>query len=80
MFITYLILGLIIGAVTSWSLARAGRSADSQTLQTTQKQLGTAKEELAQAHQQALQRAQDLARLETANEHLTEKLAEQNRL
>ena len=76
-FITYLILGLIIGAVTSWSLARASRSANSQTLQTTQQQLETTKEELAQAHQQALQRAQDLARLETANEHLTEKLAEQ---
>ena len=81
MLITYLISGLIIGAVGGWYVANAKRSAAGQALHTklagAQQQLAEAQEGLALAHHQNLQRAQDLARLETANQHLEEKLGEQ---
>ena len=77
----YLIIGLIIGAVGGWYIATSRLRADGQALQTklagTEQQLKEAREGLALAHNQHLQRAQDLARLETANQHLEEKLKEQ---
>lgn len=81
MLATYLITGLIIGAVSGGYIATSRLRADGQALQTklegAQQQLEEAREGLALAHNQHLQRAQALARLETANQHLEEKLEEQ---
>ncbi len=78
---TYLLIGLIIGALSSWYIAHAKLGAYSQTLQTklegAQQQLKEAKEELVLTHHQNRQLGQDFVRLETVNQHLTAKLGEQ---
>ena len=77
----YFIIGLIIGALSGWYIANAKLSAYGQTLQTklegVQQQLEEAKKGLFLATNQNLQLGQDFARLETVNQHLTEKLNEQ---
>ena len=77
----YFIIGLIIGTLSGWYIANAKLSAYGQTLQTklegVQQQLNEAKEALFLATNQNLQLGQDFARLETVNQHLTEKLNEQ---
>lgn len=77
----YFIIGLIIGALSGWYIANAKLSAYGQTLKTklegVQQQLDEAKEALFLATNQNLQLGQDFARLETVNQHLTEKLNEQ---
>jgi DNA recombination protein RmuC len=77
----YLIIGLLIGVLSGWYVANAKLSAYSQALQAklegAQKQLEEAKEELVLTNNHNLQLGQDFARLETVNQHLTEKLGEQ---
>jgi DNA recombination protein RmuC len=77
----YLIIGLVIGALIGRYMAYAKLSTYSQALQTklegAQQQLEEAKEELALITHQNLQLGQDFARLETVNQHLTEKINEQ---
>ncbi|MEL6606794.1 MAG: DNA recombination protein RmuC [Bacteroidota bacterium] len=81
MLTTYLIIGLLGGAASGWYIATTRHSAAYQALQTqltgTRQQLEETKQALTLAGQQNLQLAQDLARLETANKHLEEKLGEQ---
>ena len=83
MLIIYLMIGLIVGALSSWYIANAKLGAHTQTSQTqlegVQQQLTEVKGELVMANNQNLQLGQDLARLETVNQHLTEKLGEQKR-
>jgi len=77
----YLIIGFMIGVLSGWYVANAKLSAYSQALQAklegAQKQLEETKEEFFLANHRNLQLGQDLARLETVNQHLTEKLGEQ---
>ncbi|MFM2428342.1 MAG: hypothetical protein RL012_226 [Bacteroidota bacterium] len=81
MLTVYLIIGLLIGVLSGWYVANAKLSAYSQALQAklegAQKQLEEAKEELVLTNNHNLQLGQDFARLETVNQHLTEKLGEQ---
>ena len=81
MLIIYLIIGLLLGAVSGWYIATTQQNTTRQALQTqlegNEQQLTEAKERLALAGQQNLQLAQDFARLEAANQHLEEKLGEQ---
>ncbi len=71
----------MIGVLSGWYVANAKLSAYSQALQAklegAQKQLEETKEEFFLANHRNLQLGQDLARLETVNQHLTEKLGEQ---
>lgn len=77
----YLIIGFMIGVLSGWYVANAKLSAYSQALQAklegAQKQLEETKEEFFLANHRNLQLGQDLARLETINQHLTAKLGEQ---
>jgi DNA recombination protein RmuC len=77
----YLIIGLMIGALSGWYAANIKLSAYSQTLQAklagTQQQLDEVKKELFLVNNQNLQLGQDFVRLETVNQHLTEKLGTQ---
>lgn len=77
----YVFIGLVVGATLTWYLATARLHAQSQGLQIkldeTQQQLAESKAALSQAHEQNLQLATSLARLETTNNNLTEKLTEQ---
>jgi DNA recombination protein RmuC len=77
----YLIIGFIIGVLSGWYVANAKLSAYSQTLQAklegAQQQLDEVKKELFLVNNQNSQLRQDLARLETVNQHLTEKLGMQ---
>ena len=78
MFTVYLIVGIVVGALSGWCIARTWFSVYRQTLQAkldaVQQQLKEAKVELAIANQQIQQLGQDCARLETTNQHLTGKL------
>ena len=81
MLTVYLIIGFIIGVLSGWYVANAKLSAYSQTLQAklegAQQQLDEVKKELFLVNNQNSQIRQDLARLETVNQHLTEKLGMQ---
>jgi DNA recombination protein RmuC len=75
------IIGLFVGALIGWYMASVKLSIYSQTLQTklegAQQQLEEAKKGLFLSTNQNLQLGQDFARLETVNQHLTEKINEQ---
>jgi DNA recombination protein RmuC len=75
------IIGVIIGALSGWYIANAKLSTYSQTLQAklegAQQQLDEVKKVLSLVNNQNSQLGQDFARLETVNQHLTEKLREQ---
>jgi DNA recombination protein RmuC len=77
----YFIIGLVVGALIGWYMANVKLSIYSQTLKTklegVQQQLEEAKKELFLSTHQNLQLGQDFARLETVNQHLTEKINEQ---
>lgn len=81
MLILYLIIGLIIGALSSWYIANAKLGPHRQTLQAklegAQQQLDEVKRELFLVNNQNLQLGQDFVRIETVNQHLTEKLGAQ---
>ena len=81
MLTVYLIIGLVIGVLSGWYAANAKLSAYSQTLQAklegAQQQLDEVKKELFLVNNQNLQLGQDFVRLETVNQHLTEKLGTQ---
>ena len=74
----------MIGLLGGWYLAKVKLSAYSQILQAqllgTQQQQLEVKEELIQANKENLQLRQEFARLETVNQHLTEKLGEQKQV
>lgn len=78
MLIIYLTLGVVLGVATGWYVATIQQKITTQALKTqnasTDQQLQKAQESLTMASQQNLQLAQDLARVETANEYLAEKL------
>jgi DNA recombination protein RmuC len=79
--IVYLIIGLMIGLLSGWYVANAKLSLHSQTVQAklegSQQQLNEVKKELLLANNQNSQLGQDFVRLETVNQHLTEKLGAQ---
>ncbi len=81
MLILYLIIGFMIGALSGWYIANAKLGSHSQTLQAklegAQQQLDEIKRELSLVNNQNLQLGQDFVRLETVNQHLTEKLGAQ---
>src|SRR3569832_348291 len=74
----------MIGLLGGWYLAKVKLRAYSQILQAqllgTQQQQLEVKEELIQANKENLQLRQEFARLETVNQHLTEKLGEQKQV
>jgi len=76
----YLIIALCLGALCSWYIAQGRLVGQQQALQTrldaTSQQLTEAKGTLMQAQDQNLQLAQEVARLEAVQQHLTEKLGE----
>ena len=77
----YIFTGLVVGALLTWYIATARLYAHRQALQikleTTQQQLAETKAALNQVHEQNLQLATSLTRLETTHSNLREKLAEQ---
>jgi DNA recombination protein RmuC len=77
----YFIIGLVVGALIGWYMANVKLSIYSQTLQIklegAQQQLEEVKQGLFLSTNQNLQLGQDFARLETVNQHLTEKINEQ---
>ena len=81
MFIIYFIIGLGIGALSGWYIARTQLGVYKQALATklesVSQQLAETKEALVVANNHSLQLGQNIARLETVNQHLTAKLGEQ---
>lgn len=81
MLIIYLVIGIIVGTLSSWYITTSKLGALCQTLQTklegAQQQLAEAKASLSLANDQNLHLGQSFARLETVNQHLTEKLEAQ---
>ena len=81
MLLLYILIGLVIGAILTWYIATSRLGTQSQTLQIkldgTQQQLEEAKATLSQTYDKNLQLTTSLARLETTNNNLAEKLAEQ---
>ena len=81
MLIITLIVGSLIGALGGWYITQSQFAVRNQTLQTKleeiRQQLTGSKTELGQANHQNLQLREGAARLETVNQHLTEKISEQ---
>lgn len=78
--ILWILIGLTIGAVSTWYITTSTLRTQSQALRITldgaQQQLEEAKAKLSQTHDQTLQLTTSLARSEAVNNNLTEKLAE----
>ena len=81
MLFLYLTIGLLAGLLAGWYTAQAHLRAQQRPLQTqldsATQQLTESKTALAQAQDQHLQLAKDLAHLEATNQHLEEKLGAQ---
>ncbi|MHA7877522.1 MAG: DNA recombination protein RmuC [Bacteroidota bacterium] len=81
MSIIYLIIGLTIGVLGGWYVAKAQFGTYSQTLTTklesALQRLAETQETLTATNSDNVQLGKELARLETVNEHLTVKLGEQ---
>ncbi len=81
MYIVYLILGLIVGTAGSWYLLGTRLGVHNQALQTqlqaVQQQLEEKEVKLSKEREDSLNRARDVSRLETDNQHLSAKLKEQ---
>lgn len=77
----YILIGLVMGAIFTCYIATSRLRTQSQGLQIkldgTQQQLEEAKATLSQTHDKNLQLTTSLAKLETTNNNLAEKLAEQ---
>lgn len=78
------VVGSLIGVSSGWYVTKIGLSAYGQSLQVrlegVQQRLVEAQSELVQVNHQNLRLREESARLETVNQHLTEKLGEQKQL